>query len=125
MKNIQKFNFVITFYLMVLVFLQLSVVAVPLFIHWDFAIKHKFIIEEEILETILIVILFGTSYFILRRFKHTLDAYEQRCSRVGVEKSQLVYRLTNYFRYICTVNLSYKNKHIPALSLHLNFKNSH
>ena len=105
MKNIQKFNFVITFYLMVLVFLQLSVVAVPLFIHWDLAITHKLIIEEEVLETALIVILFGTSYFILRRFKHTLNAYEQKFSQVGAEKSQLLSRLTNTFRYIGTVNV--------------------
>ena len=68
MKNIQKFNIVITLYLAALFFLLLSVLDVPLAVQWDWAITKYFIIEEEVFETLLIAVLFGISFLIRKRF---------------------------------------------------------
>jgi hypothetical protein len=105
MNTFQKIKFLIVLYLGALVFLLLSVIAMPLVIHHGLSVPREFIIEEEILETSLIAILFGISYFILKGFKHTLKAYERAVNRDGETKSRLMSRLAEAFSYIGTVNV--------------------
>ena len=105
MKTVQKLKFLIGFYLGVLVFLLLSVIAIPLIIQHGLSVTRGFIIEEEILETILIFILFSISVLILRGFKKTLIAHEREVNRVGEEKSRLVSRLAEAINYIGVVNV--------------------
>jgi len=105
MKTVQKLKFLIVFYLGALVFLLLSVITMPLVIQYGLPVTRKFFIEEEILETSLIIILFGISYFFLRGFKHTLKAHERAVDQAGEEKSRLVSRLAEAFSYIGTVNV--------------------
>jgi hypothetical protein len=105
MNTVQKLKFLIVFYLGALVFLLLSVIAMPVAIQHGFSVNREFIIEEEILETSLIVILFWISYFILRGLKHTLKAHERTVDRAGKENSRLVSRLVEAFSYIGTVNV--------------------
>ncbi len=105
MKTVKKLNLIIVFYLGVLVLLLLSVIAIPLVIQHGLSITRTFIIEEEILETALIVILFCISYFILKRFQHTLKAYKDAIDRAGEDKSVIVSRLAEAFNYIGTVIL--------------------
>lgn len=105
MKTVQKLKFLIVIYLGALFFLLLSVIAIPLVIQYGLPMTPEFIIEEEIIETSLIVILFGISYFILKGFKHTLKAHERAVDRTGEEKSRLVSRLAEAFSYIGTVNV--------------------
>ena len=105
MKTVQKLKFLIVFYLGVLVSLLLAVIAMPLIIQHRLPLTPEFIIEEEILETSLIVILFGISYFILKGFKHTLKTHEHAVYRAGEEKSRLMSRLAEAFSYIGIVNV--------------------
>lgn len=105
MKTVHKLKLFIDFYLGVLIILLLSVIAMPLIIQRGLSVTRDLIIEEGILETSLIIILFGISYFILRGFKRTLKAHELEANQVGEEKSRLVSRLTEAFNYIGTVNV--------------------
>jgi len=108
MQNEQKLKFLIGFYLSVLVVLLLSVVATPLLVRHGLPLTHKFVIEEESLETILIAALFVASYLILRAFQRTLGAYEKAVYRAGRDKSRLISRLSEAFSYIGTVNVEIK-----------------
>jgi hypothetical protein len=62
-------------------------------------------VEEEVLETVLILALFGISFLILIRFTNRLKAYQQAVNRAVHDKSKLVSRLTEAFRYIGRVNV--------------------
>jgi hypothetical protein len=105
MKTVQKLKYLIVFYLGSLVFLLLAVIAVPLAIQHGVTVARSFIIEEDILETALIVFLFGVSCFILRTFKHTQFAHERAVNRANEENSRLISQMTAAFRYIGTVNV--------------------
>ena len=58
MKAIKKLKLLIGFYLGALVVLLLSVITIPIVIQHGLSLTRKFIIEEEIIETALIAILF-------------------------------------------------------------------
>jgi hypothetical protein len=105
MKTVRRLKLLLVFYLGVLVFLLLAVVAMPMVIQHGLAVTKTFIIEEEFLETSLIVVLFGISYFILRGFKRTLKAHELAVDRAVEEKSRLGSRLSEAFGYIGNVNV--------------------
>jgi hypothetical protein len=105
MKAVRRFKFLIVFYLGALISMLLSVIAMPLVIQHGLFVTRTFIIEEEILETALIVILFGISYFILRGFKRALKANECAVDRAVEEKSRIVSRLSEAFSYIGNVNV--------------------
>jgi hypothetical protein len=105
MKPVRRLKFLIFFYLGALIFLLLSVVAMPMVVQHGLPVTRTFIIEEEILETSLIVVLFGISYFILRAFKRTMKAHELAVDRAVEEKSRLVSRLSEAFGYIGNVNV--------------------
>lgn len=111
MKRIQIFNAIISLYITVLILLLLSIMALPLAIHSDWSITQAFILKEEIIETFLIAALFGMSFFILRRFKHTVTVYEYKFRCIDKEKSKLLSRLKDAFRYIGTVNVELQEIH--------------
>lgn len=108
METDKKLEHLIGVYLAVLVILLLSVITMPLLIRHGFPVTSKFIIEEETLETILIVLLFAASYFILRGFNRALKAYRRAAVRAGRDKSRLISRLAEAFKYIGTVNVEFK-----------------
>jgi hypothetical protein len=105
MKNANKIKFLTLFYFGILILLLLSVITMPLIIHRGLPLTMEFIIEEEVLETSLIVFLIGVSYFILRAFKHNIKTYERTVDNAGEEKSKLVSRLAEAFSYIGIVNV--------------------
>jgi arginine exporter protein ArgO len=105
MEPIQKRNRLIGVYLSVLFILLLCVSATPLLIRHGLSLNRRLIVEEETLETLLIITLFGISFVILRSFMHTLEAYQRVVNQVGKEKSKLVSRLAEAFNYIGTVNV--------------------
>jgi hypothetical protein len=108
MGNVKKLKRLIAFYLLVLVFLLMCVMAMPLIIRHGLSVANHFVIEEQNLETALIVLLIGVSLFILRGFKHTLGDYERAAKRAGMDKSRLMSRLADAFSYIGTVNAEIK-----------------
>lgn len=105
MEPIQKRNRLIGLYLSVLFILLLCVSATPLLIRHGLTLNRRLIVEEETLETLLIITLFGISFVILRSFMHSLEAYQWVVNQVGKEKSKLVSRLAEAFSYIGTVNV--------------------
>jgi hypothetical protein len=108
MEIVKKLKLLIAVYCIVLVFLLLSVIAMPMVIRHGLTVGRRWVIEEETLETALIVLLFGVSYFLLRGFKSALGAYERAVKRAGTDKSRLVSRLTEAFSYIGVVNVEIK-----------------
>jgi hypothetical protein len=108
MEIVRKLKFLIAAYLSVLFFLLLSVIAMPLVIRQGLSLTPTFVIEEESLETALIVLLFGVSFFILKGFKRALGAYERAAESAGLDKSRLMSRLTDAFSYIGAVNVEIK-----------------
>lgn len=105
MESIRKYKKFVTFYLSALFLLLLCVIATPMLIRHNLSVTREFIIEEEVLETVLIIVLFGASWFILRAFKRSMISYKQAVSQAGAEKSKLVSRLSEAFSYIGTVNV--------------------
>ena len=95
----------IVFYFAALIFLLLSVISMPLVIRHELSVTRHFIIEEEILETLLIIIVFGISCFALRGFKHALKIYRSAAFQADQEKSRLVTRLEEAYCYLGTVNV--------------------
>jgi hypothetical protein len=105
MESIRKYKKFVAFYLSALFLLLLCVIATPMLIQHNLSVTREFIIEEEVLETALIITLFGVSWLILRAFKRSLISYRQAVSQAGAEKSKLVARLSEAFSYIGTVNV--------------------
>ncbi len=108
METIKKIKSLIVVYLVLIVFLLLCIAATPHLIQHGMAISGHLIIEEEFLETTLIVAIFGLSYQILKAYRRTLDAYRMAVARSGEDKSKLVSRLADAFSYIGSVNVGIK-----------------
>ena len=117
MKNIHRLNAMIALYVAVLFFLLLFVLTVPLTIQRNLTITQDIIVREEIIETALLAALFSVSFFILTRFKSTLNSYERKFNRIGKEKSKLLSRLADAFRYIGTINVEIQEIHSILQSL--------
>jgi hypothetical protein len=111
MKNLRWLKFLIFAYIGSLFSLLLSVIIIPLVIQQRFHVGSEFIIQEETLETTLIIILFVVFYFILRGFTHTLSDHERAVVQSGEERSKLVSRLAETFDYIGIVNVELQEIH--------------
>jgi hypothetical protein len=111
METVDKLKHLISFYLMVLVFLLLCVIATPMVIRHGLPLTRELIIAEDTFETILIVILLAVSFFILRGFQRALKAYGRLADRQVRVKSRLVSRLAEAFSYIGTVNVEIQEIH--------------
>lgn len=105
MASARRFKFLIALYIGALITLLLSVIATPVVIQHGLAVTRTFIIEEELLESSLIVILFGVSAFMLRGFKRILKGYERAVDRAVAEKSKIGSQLSEAFNYIGSVNV--------------------
>lgn len=105
METIWKRNYTIGFYFSILLVLLLCVSTTPLLIRHGISITEHLMVEEEVLETVLILALLGISFLILIRFTNRLKAYQEAVNRAVHEKSKLVTRLTEAFRYIGKVNV--------------------
>lgn len=108
MQIVQKLKYFIACYVGVLLFLLLTVTAIPLLVRHGFSVTRNFIVEEDVFESLLIVILFAISYLIWRGFKRTLTTYRHVAAREGQDKSRLLSRLGEAFSYIGTVNVEMK-----------------
>jgi hypothetical protein len=108
MESLGKLKILIATYLVILAVLLLSVIAMPLLVRHGIALTQKLFLEEQSLESILILTMFGVSFVILRGFRRTLGAYELAVSRAGLDTSRLLSRLNEAFRYIGSVNVEIK-----------------
>ncbi|BBO78902.1 hypothetical protein DSCW_63190 [Desulfosarcina widdelii] len=105
MESVWKPNYLIGFYFSILLVLLLCVSTTPLLIRHGIAITDRFIIEEEVLETIMILVLFGVSFLVMIRMINRLNSFRQTAERAVYEKSRLISRLAEAFRYIGRVNV--------------------
>jgi len=107
MESVRKLKILAGVYLSVLLVLLLCVCMTPLVIQHGIStgLPHKLIIEEETLETLLIVTLFGISFLLLRGFMRTLKTYRLAADQVAEENATLLSRLAEAFTYIGTVNV--------------------
>jgi hypothetical protein len=108
METVKKIKSLIVVYLALIVFLLLCVAATPLFIRHGLAIGGRLIIEEEYLESALIVAILSLSCVIVIAYRRTLEAYRRAVARAGEDKSRLASRLTEAFSYIGSVNIGLK-----------------
>ena len=105
MRAMRNQSILIKFYVTTLFVLLLSVIATPMLIRAGLPLTRHVILEEETVETALIIILFGISFFILKGFLNALGHYRRKAYRAGREKNRLVSRLAEAFSYIGTVNV--------------------
>jgi hypothetical protein len=105
METMRKRHYLIGFYVSVLFVLLICVSATPMLIRHGVLLTRRILIEEDVLETALIVALLGISYLISRSFMRSLQNYQRAVDRAGQEKSKLVSRLSEAFSYIGTVNV--------------------
>ncbi len=105
MESVWKPNYLIGFYFSTLLVLLLCVSTTPLLIRHGIAITDRFMIEEDVLETVMILVLFGISFLVMIRMMNRLNSYEQAAERAVYEKSKLVSRLAEAFQYIGRVNV--------------------
>jgi hypothetical protein len=105
MESVWKPNYLIGLYFSIMLVLLLCVSTTPLLIRHGIAITDRFLIEEEVLETIMILVLFGISFLVLIRMINRLNSFRQTAERAVYEKSRLISRLAEAFRYIGRVNV--------------------
>jgi hypothetical protein len=77
MEPIWKRNYMVVVYFSILLVLLICVNTTPLLIRHGISITDHFIIEEEMLETVLILAIFGISFLTLKRFMKRLEAYQR------------------------------------------------
>jgi len=105
MESVWKPSYLIGLYFSILLVLLLCVSTTPLLIRHGIAITDRFMIEEEVLETIMILVLFGISFLVMIRMISRLNSYRQAAESAVYEKSKLISRLAEAFRYIGKVNV--------------------
>jgi len=105
MERVWKPNYLIGFYFSILLVLLLCVSTTPFLIRHGIAITDRFMIEEEVVEAAMILVLFGISFLVMIRMINRLNSYRQAAERAVHEKSRLITRLADAFRYIGKVNV--------------------
>ena len=106
-----KIKKLLLFYFSILAILLLCLLATPLLIQRGLTINSRFLIEEDVLESILIFFLICVSFVIFRRFTGLLNVYQRMADQSGAEKSMMVSRLSEAFSYIGTVNVEIREIH--------------
>ncbi len=105
MENNWKQHHIINLYFSILLALLLCVIITPLLIRQGISITGRFMVEEEVFETVLILALFAISFLVMKSFMNRLKAYQQEAHRAVHDKSRLASRLADAFTYIGKVNV--------------------
>ena len=105
MDSIRKLKLLARVYMSLLLLLLACVILTPLIIRHGIAAAQTYVIEEETLESLLILSLFGISTLLLRGLFGTLRSYRQAAEQVSQENASLLLRLAEAFQYIGTVNV--------------------
>jgi len=105
MESLRKFKLLSGVTVCLLLILLLCVVLTPLIIRHGVAAGPTFVIEEETLETLLILGLFLISFLLMRGLLSTLRSYRRAAEQASQENASLLSRLAEAFQYIGTVNV--------------------
>lgn len=106
-----KLKYLRVIFFAVLVAIVSCLAATPYLIHKGISITRQFIIEEEAVESLLIIILLVISSLIFKGYTKVLKAHRHMANQAGIEKSNLTSRLSEAFSYIGTVNVEIKEIH--------------
>ena len=105
METTMKANRLVGIYFSILLILLLLVSTTPLLVRQGLSLSEQFLIEEDVLETIMIIALFALSILILVLMVKRLKAYQLEVDEAVNEKFRLTSRLADAFRYIGKVNV--------------------
>jgi len=95
-----KFTYVATIAL-----LFSAVVFTPVFIRRHFLLFKKYVIQEDAVEAVLIIILLLIAYLLSSFYKTELKKYRQKTRRLSRDNCDLSCRLSDAFKYIGGVNV--------------------
>jgi hypothetical protein len=94
---------------MVTIALLLSaVIFTPIFIRHHFLLFKKYVIQEDAVEALFIIILLLIADLLSNIYKKELKKYQQETGRLAQDKSELSSKLTDAFKYIGGVNVQIK-----------------
>jgi len=110
MEDVRKLKVLAGIYLGLLLLLLLCVSLTPLIVRHGIGVR-TFVIEEETLETLLILGILGVSYLLLRALLSTLRSYRRAAEKAFQENASLLSRLAEAFRYVGTVNVEIQEMH--------------
>jgi hypothetical protein len=92
-------------YLVTIALLLSAVVFTPVFIRYHFLLFKKYVIQEDAVEAVLIIILLLIAYLLSNIYKRELKKHRQETRRLSRDKSNLSNKLTDAFKYIGGVNV--------------------
>lgn len=105
MEVFRKHCYLIVFYFSILSLLLLCVSITPLLVRHGISLTDHFMIEEEVMEVALILTLYGGSLLLLLHMVKRIKAYRSSVDKAMLEKSKLISRLAEAFKYIGEVNV--------------------
>jgi hypothetical protein len=100
-----KTKFLEITYTVTIALLLSAVVFTPIFIRHHFLFFKNYLIQEDAMEAVLIIILLLIAYLLSKVYKKELKKYRQKTRRLSQDKSDLSNKLTDAFKYIGGVNV--------------------
>jgi hypothetical protein len=100
-----KTKFLEITYTVTIALLLSAVVFTPIFIRHHFLLFKNYLIQEDAMEAVLIIILLLIAYLLSNVYKRELKKYRQKTRRLSQDKSDLSNKLSDAFKYIGGVNV--------------------
>jgi hypothetical protein len=104
-KSTDETKFLKFTYLMTITLLLSAVVLTPVFIRHHFLLFKKYVIQEDAVEAVLIIILLLISYLLSKIHQKELKKFRQKTRRLSRDNSNLSCKLSDAFKYIGGVNV--------------------
>jgi hypothetical protein len=92
-------------YIVTIVLLLSAVILTPFIIRGHFLLVKKYVIQEDILEAVLIIVLLLIAYLLSAVYKNDLKKYRRQSRRLSVDNSDLMSKLIDAFKYIGGINV--------------------
>ena len=102
-KKLLEFTYMVTIAL-----LLSAVVYTPIFIRHHYLLFKKYVIQEDVMEAVLIIILLWSAYLLSNLYKKELRKYREESRRLSRDNCDLSSKLTDAFKYIGGVNVQIK-----------------
>jgi len=110
-EPIKTLRYLKAVFLAVIGLLFLLVAATPLLVPREIALFDRFVLEEDAIETVLILGLFAAAYLVSRAYRIAVITYQKKLLQLAADRKLLADRLTDAFRYIGTVNVQLQEIH--------------
>jgi len=100
-----KAKFLESIYLVTIALLLSAVVFTPVLITHHFLLINRYVIQEDAVEAVLILVLLLNAYLLSKVYKRELKKYRQVTRKLSRDNSTLSSELTDAFKYIGGVNV--------------------